>query len=1160
MHCSTAESYSFDVAGSLRGERIFITGATGFIGKVVVEKLLWSVPEVGKLLLLVRPGPHRSVRERLHDEVLDSPIMARLRALHGDDWEAWATSKVEAVPGDLEQDYFGLDPERYSELAADVDRVVAGAATVTFDERLDRALAINTFGALRTLTLARNAGNVPLLHVSTCFVSGQLEGAIPERVRAPESGNGGLFNLDATLATLEEACQQVRAQPDSGARLVTAGTEFARHHGFNDAYTLTKALGEQLLERHRRGVPVAIVRPAIVESAWAEPLPGWIDAIRVADPLLVAYGRGRSRDFPGSSDAPLEIVPVDYVAHAIIAALADLERVEEPSATSCDDVRVYQVGSSRNPITLGELLAWAREGFAWTPLRDEEGRPIPVPPARFVEPERYRRGLHARRARTRSLGRWLRTTRFASRLGGAERMLEHFAHLFDVYRPYVDHAATYEDEATQRLWNRLSPADRATFPFDVAALDWRDYVTRVHVPGVLRYALRAEGGEPPPVPAESVRGERRRDAAEASTLFELFAATARRTPDTVAFQTCRGGRWLRYTYGQALDTTANVAHNLAKRYGIGHGDRVVLWASGSPEWVLATFAVHRLGATVVPLDPQWPAPEIEEAARFVGAKLICAAPRLIEALGDPGCPVAELAAPLVPEPGVGLLSGAESVGASGGSGDLASILFTSGTTVAPKAVPLTHANYLANVRDLVPLMHLERDRLLSVLPIHHVFEQMVGLLVPVAGGCTISYVAEIKPDEINWMMATTRPTVLVAVPRLLELLHNGIFRSVAAGGPMLGYLFRVLFALSKLTGGRYGHRLFGKVHRRFGGSLRRIATGGSALEPSLGRSFGLMGFKVAEGYGMTETSPVLTVNPWQEIRFGSAGRPLPGVEVDLRPVEGATNGDGEIWVRGGNVMAGYYGNPEATSATMRDGWLNTGDIGHFDADGYLHISGRSKDVIVTAAGKNVYPEEVELRYRGLPHVEELIVLGLPENGRGESVCALVVPQPGATEADIEQVRDAIAARSAEVPSYQQVSKVEIWRGDLPKTTTLKVKRGKLREAVLAGERSGPSKAPAAAAPQLPELRSEAQTWMITTLARLTRTRPELLGATDRLADLGVDSLTRIELVGEIEARLGRRLDDAAAVAASRVQDLFDLLAESDSTASETPMATVQEAG
>jgi len=247
-------------------------------------------------------------------------------------------------------------------------------------------------------------------------------------------------------------------------------------------------------------------------------------------------------------------------------------------------------------------------------------------------------------------------------------------------------------------------------------------------------------------------------------------------------------------------------------------------------------------------------------------------------------------------------------------------------------------------------------------------------------------------------------------------------------------------------------------------------------------------------------------------------------------------------------MAGYYGNPEATAEVLSDGWLNTGDLGWFDADGYLHLAGRTKDVIVTDAGKNVYPEEVELRYRGIPGVAELVVLGLPPPGaepgsaRGERVAAVVVPRPGAGGEEVERIRAAIAARSAEVPSYQRISRLEIWRGELPKTTTLKVRRGRLRDAVLAGERGGGDKPPAppaaAAADQPPP--SPAEAWAIAILARLTRIRPDQVRAGDRLDDLGVDSLTRVELIGALEARRGGRLDDATAGALERVQDLVDL--------------------
>jgi hypothetical protein len=195
----------------------------------------------------------------------------------------------------------------------------------------------------------------------------------------------------------------------------------------------------------------------------------------------------------------LDIVPVDHVVHAMIAAMAAMaELARNQGFGTKPGVTVYQVGSSRNPISLGELVSYAREGFAKTPLRDEHGEPIPVEPVRFVEPGKLLRSLHSRRDRVRSLSRWLRSTRLGPRLGSTERTLDHFIHLMNVYGPYVAHRARHDDEATRGLWKRLSAADQGDFQFDITALPWRSYTSDIHVPGVQRFALHAEAGAPPP--------------------------------------------------------------------------------------------------------------------------------------------------------------------------------------------------------------------------------------------------------------------------------------------------------------------------------------------------------------------------------------------------------------------------------------------------------------------------------------------------------------------------------------------------------------------------------------------------------------------------------------------------------------------------------------
>ncbi len=263
MKSATAAPRSMAIASSLDGQCLFITGATGFLGKVLVEKLLWSVPGVSQLILLIRSSQDRDAQQRLQEEILAAPIMARLRARYDEHWPTFAAAKITALAGDLDQDRFGLDPRAYAELCQRVDRVVASAATVTFDERLDRSLAINVRGTSRTLELARAAGDVPLLQVSTCFVSGRREGLIEERAVGAEA-----LDLDSALAALEAACLTLRQRGETAdSAWVAAGSEQAKCFAFNDIYTLTKALGERLLVRHQGAVPLAILRPAIVESA-----------------------------------------------------------------------------------------------------------------------------------------------------------------------------------------------------------------------------------------------------------------------------------------------------------------------------------------------------------------------------------------------------------------------------------------------------------------------------------------------------------------------------------------------------------------------------------------------------------------------------------------------------------------------------------------------------------------------------------------------------------------------------------------------------------------------------------------------------------------------------------------------------------------------------
>jgi long-chain acyl-CoA synthetase len=340
-------------------------------------------------------------------------------------------------------------------------------------------------------------------------------------------------------------------------------------------------------------------------------------------------------------------------------------------------------------------------------------------------------------------------------------------------------------------------------------------------------------------------------------------------------------------------------------------------------------------------------------------------------------------------------------------------------------------------------------------------------------------------------MQETGTTCMIGVPRLYKLFYDGIRKEVEKAGALAGGLVEALKTVSQashaVTGVHSGRRLFGRIHQKFGGRIRVFVSGGAALDSTIFDEFQKMGFPICEGYGLTETSPVLTVNPLERPKSGSVGPPLPNVEIRL--VNTDAKGIGEIVARGSNLMLGYYRNEDATQKVMKDGWFHTGDLGRFDDDGYLYITGRVKDLIVTAAGKNVYPDEVELLYRDLPGVKEMTVLGMhSEEDLGEEVHVVIVPDSKSNDdAGKHAIHEAIKAISHEIPSYQRVQKVHFWSEDLPKTPSLKVKRSEVRLKLLGGQNARTAQEPPAQAPPAPK---EWEAGFVKFLSELANTPPE----------------------------------------------------------------------
>ncbi|MBT8494049.1 MAG: AMP-binding protein, partial [Deltaproteobacteria bacterium] len=464
---------------------------------------------------------------------------------------------------------------------------------------------------------------------------------------------------------------------------------------------------------------------------------------------------------------------------------------------------------------------------------------------------------------------------------------------------------------------------------------------------------------------------------------------------------------------------------------------------------------------------------------------------------------------------------------------VASLIYTSGTTGQPKGVMLTDKNLTSMAAKLSQLFRLSRhDGLLSVLPLHHTFEFSAGFLMPLLHGSQITYLEEISPDNLSEALREGNITGLVGVPALWQLLHRRITKELTERGDLIRRAFDAIVDFNRGIRDRMpyemnlGKLLFFPVHRRFGGRLRLLISGGSALSPEVMKSFKGLGFRLFEGYGMTEASPVLTVQrPAEKTPVGSVGRSLPGIDVKID--EPDEHGVGEVIARGPNVMKGYYENQEATDLVLKDRWLYTGDLGRFDDDGNLYIVGRKKEMILGASGENVYPDELEELYRDSDYVKELSIVGLPTGDGTETVAGLLVPDYEYDESPRDEVRtkvrDHVKEVSLKLPQYKRLKIWHLWDLDLPKTATRKVKRREVvaelerleamaREAVDGGEDGGKS-----------------QLWVRDVVAKVSQKSAKNITGATRLEELGFDSLMVTELGVAIEAN-GVTLPDVAELA------------------------------
>ncbi|MBM4377170.1 MAG: AMP-binding protein [Deltaproteobacteria bacterium] len=1190
----------------LAGKKVVVIGGTGFLGKVWVAMLLHRFPELGHVYLVVRAKRDQSPEERFWADIASSPTFDPIREAHpGASFEAFLREKITPVAGDMARPAVGFTREFIEAHAGDIAAVVNVAGVVDFNPPLDEALEANAFGVNNLIDLCRALG-APVMHTSTCYVAGYRTGLIeevdPRDVPFPRAENapaerliampdGGVpvnRKLDRThwdpqneirecldvIEHVRHRCEDAyrqsafldvakknlvdRGEPCRGVvledelakvkrkyvreQLTEAGRERALYWGWSNIYTYTKSIGEQVLMAS--GVPVTIVRPAVIESSCEFPFPGWNEGINTSAPFIYMALKGQSQ-FPADENVHLDIIPVDFVCSGMIASLVELieGNFEPVYQYGCGDVNGCKMSRYMELIGLYKRKKLQDGG-------DEGNRLVNailarVEPVNLSKREYQTHGAHA----VAKVERGVASVLDALALGPAAALFKPAAKalrkvaatedkmgdVMDLFLPFTAECEwIFSCANTRAALDRMPDEERARLVWYPERIDWRAWMYDVHIPAIEKWAG--------PQLEEKLRRETK-PLRRHETLVALLDEMAERHDHGVALRMLEDDGLSRITFIEWREASATVAARLAAR-GVQPGDRVVLTGDNRPAWPIAYFGILRAGAVAVPIDPKLSSKQIANVVQASGARVALWGEDVDGAAGLgvrqslPELEVLDLDevirndARLVP-PAVEVRPDA-----------LASIIYTSGTTGEPKGVMLTHENFTSLLASLTPLFFLSpSDGVLSVLPLHHTFEFSCGLLLPMSRGASITYIGEITSERLGEGLSKARVSAMVGVPALWQLLERRIVNQAKDRGKVAGAAFDWALELNRMLGKTAGmdagKLFFGPVHDKLGGRVKYLISGGSALPKSTAETFAGLGLHLSEGYGLTEAAPVLTVaKASPRSRAGHVGKAIPGITVRIANAD--KDGVGEVWAKGPNVMQGYFGNEEATRGVVdAEGWLHTGDLGKLDKKGQLVLVGRSKDVIVGASGENVYPDDVEELLGKVADVEELSIVGLVR-GDTEIVACLAVPLR-----DKDEPRHELHARAmrslkksiAELPKHCQPAVVHLYDVDLPKTATRKVKRSEVK-AILERLTAATAAPVTSAATSGGSLAVVQQSLAAITNRSVADIRPEQSLA----ADLGLDSLQAMELAVALEARLGRPLPQEQLARVETVAELAELCA------------------
>jgi len=613
---------------------------------------------------------------------------------------------------------------------------------------------------------------------------------------------------------------------------------------------------------------------------------------------------------------------------------------------------------------------------------------------------------------------------------------------------------------------------------------------------------------------------------ETYLIHKKFQETCQRFLDKPALIFQKEDKFIDIKYRDILDYS-RIINGFIKEYDIGFGDRAALYMENSPFWFPVYLGIVSSGLVSVPIDYMLGAEEVENILADSQAGIIFCSPATAKALENiDRNSLKGLEIVVIDSSFLKSLINKTSQFLDFKQDHIASLLYTSGTTDNPKAVSLSHKNFMSNFYSIGKLdFYTAEDIFLCILPLHHAYPFTVNLLVPLLSGCSVVFPKSLRGEDIFFCLREKDISIFVGVPRVFSLMNERLYKKLSVLKPLADFLGNI----RRQSNINIPKAFFFFVHRRLSRNLRFLISGGAKLDEKVARGLFNLGFDIMEGYGLTETSPVVSFNPAKRIKIGSVGVALPSVSVKIDSPD--SSGQGEVVVKADSVTSGYFGRPDLTGEAIRDGWFHTKDLGFIDEDGYLYITGRKDECIVLPSGKNIWPQELEAIYASRPSIKEICVFD-----RKGSLFAAVVPEGDyfaeKQEAYIyNEIKKDLEEISLQLPPYKRISGFKIVFEELPRTRLGKLRRFIIKE--MCSHEVFKDK------PVAEEAEDEARAAIIGIIEEFLGNK---VNRQDNLElDLGIDSLKKLQLISLFEKKLSINIPDEDLYGIAKVEDLLSYL-------------------